>query len=185
VVFVPERRGPKPAVVLFDPHGNAQVAVSTWIPAAREAGWIVASTPAVMNGTSDESDEREMLALLRALEVDFEVDRERVYTAGVSGGGCGAYLLAITHADVFAGSFVQTGHLGPWRTRGLATKVTRHDQRFYLFTRNEDFNRGGTYGLADAMHAAGLEVTVVEHVGGHQGMNPGEISAAIAWMSRP
>jgi poly(3-hydroxybutyrate) depolymerase len=185
VAFIPERRDAAPLVLLFDPGGHAETAVTRWIPAARAAGWIVASTPRTYNGTPDESDAREMLSLLRALEVDFKVDRARVYTGGTSGGGCGAYVLAILHPDEFRGGFIQTAHLGSWRDGELAGKVSRRDQRFYLFTRDQDFNRAGTHGLATAMQAAGLEVTLVEHPGGHEGMRSDEIGPAIAWMTRP
>jgi poly(3-hydroxybutyrate) depolymerase len=185
VAFVPDKPGPKPLVLLFDPSGNAGASVTRWLPAANAAGWIVASTALVRDGTPDESDAREMLALLRALEIDFEVDRTRVYTGGWSGGGCGAYLLAILNPEVFRGGFIQAAHIGSWRDRGLAGRVVRHDQRFYLFTRDEDFNRKGTLDLAKAMTAEGLDVALVERAGGHEGMRPDEVSAAIAWMSRP
>lgn len=184
VVFEPPQRGPKPAVLLFDPGGNAQAAVERWAPAAREAGWLVASTPEVRNGTPDESDTREMLGLLSALRVDFEVDPARVYTAGVSGGGCGAYLLAIMHSDVFAGAFVQVSHMASWREYDLASRPARSEQRFYVFTRHEDFNRKHSGDLAQAMRLAGFGVTLVEEPGGHEGMRDAEIRTAIAWMGR-
>jgi len=184
VVFVPSKPGPKPLVLLFDPNGNAQGAVNTWMPAANRAGWVVASTPQVRNGTSDADDAREMLGLLVALKQLLPVDGRRIYTGGSSGGGCGAYLLALTRSDVFAGAFVQVAHMGSWREHRLASRISRFDQGYYLFTRSNDFNRQAMRQLASALESARLEVTLVEQPGGHQGMTAEEVAAALDWMQR-
>jgi predicted esterase len=184
VSFVPDRPGPKPLVLLFDPNGDASGAVNTWVPAASKAGWIVASTPRVRNGTADVDDAREMLALLDALRQRHQIDGRRIYSGGWSGGGCGAYLLALTRPEIFAGSFVQVAHMGSWRENRLASRISRTDQSYYLLTRTNDFNRPAMQQLATALRGAGLEVMLVERPGVHQGMSGEEVAAALDWMQR-
>ena len=56
--------------------------------------------------------------------------------------------------------------------------------RFYLFTRQDDFNRPATAALESAMQAKGCRVTRVERPGGHAPMEAGEVEEALAWMNR-
>jgi poly(3-hydroxybutyrate) depolymerase len=133
---------------------------------------------------ADADDAREMLALLDALKQRHQVDERRIYTGGWSGGGCGAYLLALVRPQTFAGSFVQVAHMGSWRENGLASRISRTDQSYYLFTRTNDFNRPAMRQLASALRGAGLEVTFVERPGGHQGMTAEDVTAALDWMQR-
>lgn len=180
--YVPSRaaRGePLPLLLLFDPGGNAEGAVRRWSEAAEARGWLLASTTAIRNGTPDAADEAELLALLEHMRRHHAVDPERVAVSGFSGGGCGAYRIALTQPDVFRGAIVECAHMGSWRElRG--PYPTGHP--FYLFTRTNDFNRPATQELRDVMTSGGLTVAYAEGSGGHEPMSGGETLTALEWL---
>jgi len=65
--FIPDMGSeniPMPLLVLFDPSGAALNAVRRWSIVAQEKGWLVASSSMIRNGTPDEQDEVEALALV-------------------------------------------------------------------------------------------------------------------------
>jgi poly(3-hydroxybutyrate) depolymerase len=179
-VYAPESAsGPRPLLLLFDPSGRAGSIVRRYMPAAQRKGCIVAASTHVRNGSADDDDERELLSLLETLRSQYPVDAQRVYTAGFSGGGCGAYRLAIVRRDVVRGAIVECGHMGPWREVG---GQARSDSAFYLFTRSTDMNRAATHELAGVMRAAGCRTELAEQPGGHTPMEGAEIDAALAFM---
>jgi poly(3-hydroxybutyrate) depolymerase len=179
-VFAPESpSGPRPLLLLFDPSGRAASIVRRYTAAAQQRGCIVAASSHVRNGSADADDERELLSLLDTLGTQYSVDAQRVYTAGFSGGGCGAYRLAIVRQNLVRGAIVECGHMGPWREVG---GQARSDSAFYLFTRSTDMNRAATHELAGVMRAAGCRVQLAEEPGGHTPMEGAEIDAALAFV---
>ncbi len=185
VVFEPERLGPwtaRPLILLFDPGGNARGIVDRYSKAAHQHGWLAASAFGVADGTPDDADTTEMMFLLEYVRSHHPVDAGRVFTGGFSGGACGAYRLAIVKAEVFAGAIVECGHMGSWRDVG---HMAGRSLRFYLFTRDGDFNRPATRRLRDAMQAKRYRVTEVERGGGHAPMEDPEVSEAMDWMEAP
>ncbi len=168
-----------PLIVLFDPMGDAGGIVRRYSRAARARGWLAASCADVRNGTSDDADTEVMLDLVAFVSARRRVDPSRVFAAGMSGGACGAYRLAIVRPAVVRGAIVECGHMAPWREVGARATP---GLRFYLFTRDDDFNRPATRSLRDAMAAKGCRVTEVEAPGGHAPMGGQELDAAVRWM---
>ena len=179
-LFVPTSTQPMPVILLFDPSGDAMGIVRRYMPAASERGWILASSSNVMNGTADAADTEQMMNLLTYVRTQATVDERRLYTAGMSGGACGAYRLAIVAADVFSGAIVECGHMGSWREVGHRAVA---GQSFYLFTRDEDFNLPATRQLQGVMLAAGCRVALTQRPGGHAPMEPNEVEAALQWLA--
>jgi predicted esterase len=173
---------PRPVVLLFDPLGNARGIVDRYARAARQHGWLAASTFEVADGTPDDADTNAMMSLLDYVRSRHAVEVTQIFTGGFSGGGCGAYRLAIVKSEVFAGAIVECGHMAPWREVG---DMASRSLRFYLFTRDGDFNRPATRRLKDAMLAKRCRVAEVERAGGHAPMEDAEVSEAMDWMEAP
>src|SRR3954451_12881799 len=114
----------------------------------------------------------------------FNVDPDRVYIAGFSGGGRVASHAAMFFADVFDGCFAMCGcnfyrdvpagenkvWPGFWRSpEANLVKLARARSRFVLLTGTEDFNRESTKAVADAMtaekfaHVTFLDIPGMEH----------------------
>ena len=170
-----------PLIVLFDPLGDARGIVARYALAARDRGWVAASTNDAANGTSYETVTALALALVDAVRARLPVDPDRVYAGGFSGGGCNAYRLAIVKREVVRGAIVECGHMAPWRDVG---DMAQASSRFFLFTRADDFNRPATRQLRDAMVARRCGVEEVELPGGHMPMEPAEVGRALDWLDR-
>jgi predicted esterase len=170
---------PCPLILLFDPAGLAWSIVGRYSDAARARGWIAASSYGVADGTSDEADTEKMMALLEFVRSRRKVDDRRIFAGGFSGGGCGAYRLAIVKSEILRGAIVECGHMAPWRSVG---DLANGSLSFYLFTREQDFNRPATRRLQTAMEGRRCRVVEVEKPGGHAPMSPDEIGAALEWL---
>ena len=183
-IFVPDAestRSPRPLILLFDPGGDAVGIVRRYSVAANRLGWLAASSREVVNGTADSDDTDNMMRLLDYVHAHHAVSDSQVFAGGVSGGACGAYRLAIVKSTVVHGAVVECGHMGSWREVGDFANASL---RFYLFTREDDFNRPATRQLQAVMEAKGCRVSEVEKPGGHQGMNEAEVFEALSWMQR-
>jgi predicted esterase len=69
--------------------------------------------------------------------------------------------------------------MGPWRKVG---DLASSKLRFYLFTREQDFNRPATQNLKEVMAAKGCRVTEVEAPGGHAPIESGQLEPALSWL---
>ncbi len=171
---------PRPLMLLLDPHGDAGSIVARWQHAADRFGWIIASTPSIMNGTSDKQDLLHLLALLDAVAAKWPVDRRAVVLGGFSGGACGAYLHALERPDLFRGAIVECGHMGPFRNfRGQI----RPGSLFFLATRTDDFNAPATRTLAKALEDRGENVKIIELPGGHEPLTGADTDDALGWIN--
>lgn len=172
--------GPRPLMLLLDPDGEARSIVARWQHAADRFGWIVASTPAIMNGTPSDLDLQHLLALLDAVATKWPVNRQKVILEGFSGGACGAYRHALERPDLFRGAIVECGHMGPFRD--LQDQI-RPGSMFFLATRIHDFNAPAMHTLAKAFENHGENVKIIELPGGHEPLTGADADDALEWIN--
>ena len=170
----------RPLMLLLDPHGDAADIVARWHHAANRFGWIVASTPAIMNGTHSDQDMLHLLALLDAVATNWLVDRRAVILGGFSGGACGAYRHALERPDLFRGAIVECGHMGPFRD--LQNQI-RPGSLFFLATRIDDFNAPAMRTLAKELQDHGETVKLIELPGGHEPLTGADADNALEWIN--
>ena len=168
-----------PLMLLLDPSGSATGIVTRWRKAAKHHGWLLASSPAVRNGTPDENDRRELISLLAFMRTKFRVDARRVFSSGFSGCACGAYRLAVMEPDLIRGAVVENGHMGSWREVG---DRAQGNLMFFLFTRTSDFNAPATRTLQEKMQEKGFLTTYFELPGGHEPMTADDLEAPLRWI---
>ncbi len=170
----------RPIMLLLDPGGNAENIVSRWQAASDRFGWIVASTPAIMNGTDTTQITRHLLAMLEAVAASWSVDMNAIMLEGFSGGGCAAYRQVIMYPNLFRGAIVECGHMGPFLD--LEDKI-RPGSIFYLVTRTHDFNLQHMRDLARALQNRGQSVKFVELSGGHSSILGNDADNALEWIN--
>ena len=171
---------PRPFMMLLDPSGNAASIVDQWQTAADRFGWIIASTPAIMNGTDSSQNLQHLLALLDAVAETWSVDRHAVILEGFSGGGCAAYRQVLMHPDLFRGAIVECGHMGPYLD--LKDQI-RPGSCFFLVTRSQDFNAQHMRDLAKALEECGETVKLIELQGGHESIRGVDADDALKWIN--
>ncbi len=169
----------RPLMMLLDPTGNANGIVARWKRAADHLGWIIASTPSIMNRTPADQDLEHLLALLDAISSKWSVDTRATILGGFSGGACGAYRHALERPDLFRGAIVECGHMGPFRD--MRDRI-RPGLLFYLATRTQDFNAPATRALAAEFEARGETVKLIELPGGHEPLTGADVDGALEWM---
>jgi predicted esterase len=172
--------GPRPLMLLLDPSGNAAGIVARWQHAADRFGWIIASTPAIMNGTPSDQDLQHLLALLDAVVANWPIDRRAMILGGFSGGACAAYRHALERPDLFRGAIVECGHMGPFRD--LQNQI-RPGSLFFLATRIHDFNAPAMHTLAKAFEDRGENVKIIELPGGHEPLTGADADGALEWIN--
>jgi len=176
-----EKKKPLPLMLVMDPGGNATQAINRYMPAAERQGWILASSPAIYNGTSDDSDSRELQVLYTYMCKNYKVNSSHVFLAGQSGGGCAAYAHVLLQPALFRGAVVECAHMAPWRSY---KDLAKRSMIFYLFTRTNDPNAPATRQLYQAMKEKGMKVNYRELSGGHTGMFSEELDAAYKWLEQ-
>ena len=125
------------------------------------------------------------LETVRNAKREFNIDPDRIYVAGLSGGGRISSHTAAFFPDVFAGAFCMVGcnfyrdvpaeeknHIYPgfWPNPNQAMlKLARANSRFVLLTGSRDFNKPSTKAAYDAFvneqwkHVAYMEVPEMSH----------------------
>jgi predicted esterase len=167
-------------MMLLDPGGNAAGIVALWQTASDHFGWIVASTPAIMNGTDSSQILQHLLALQDAVAETWFVDRHAVILEGFSGGGCAAYRQVLMRPDLFRGAIVECGHMGPYLD--LQDRI-RPGSCFFLVTRSQDFNAQHMRDLAKVLEGCGETVKFIELLGGHEPIRGAEADDALRWIN--
>jgi len=176
-----EKKKALPMMLLMDPGGNALEVMNRYMPAAERRGWILASSPAIYNGTSDASDGRELQALYSYMCSSYKVNRSHVFLGGQSGGGCAAYAQVLLQPSLFKGAVAECAHMAPWRSY---KDFAKSFMIFYLFTRTNDHNAPATRELCQAMKAKGMKVAYKELSGEHWGMMSSEVDEALKWLEQ-
>jgi predicted esterase len=170
----------RPLMMLLDPDGNSAGIVARWKDAADRFGWIVASTPAIFNGTDSDKNLEHLQAILDAVAATWPIDRHAVVLEGFSGGGCAAYRQALAHPELFRGAVVECGHMGPFQD--LQDKI-RPGSFFFLATRDQDFNLKYMRKLSIALEQTGQKVKYMEHAGGHEPIRGEDTEIALEWIN--
>jgi predicted peptidase len=93
-------------------------------PGLSDLGAIIVAPDCPTRAWTDPTSERAVLALLRSLMSDYEIDRSRVLVTGFSMGGRGAWFMASRHSDLFKGAIVMAGSPGAEPIDRLATIPT-------------------------------------------------------------
>lgn len=151
------------------------------------------------NGNNRETLERFGLTLCAAYNAQllYDVDPERIYLAGLSGGGRSTSMLATVYADVFRGgmpvvgcNFYRTLEVpsNPGRAWGASTPPSSamarlaKNQPLIIVTGGDDYNREQCEVFADAYQGDGYRmVTYVEHEGmGHTYQSPEQFAETLA-----
>lgn len=196
-----ERSRPDPTYELYVPPDYAPgrpFGLFVWISAGAEGG-IPAEWSSVLgehhliwigpNAVGNDVDvlRRTYMAIeaVRQAKLHYTIDDERVYVAGISGGGRVASHAALVAADTFTGGFYVVGcnfwkavpagdgkkiYPGFWRKPDVKLlKKARTTGRYVLLTGSEDFNRVNTeciyqgYVKDKFAHATYLEVPGMGH----------------------
>lgn len=176
-VYRPAGDSPQPLLIVMDPGGDEDAALSRYKLAADTHRWTIASTRDIYNGTPTEQDSRVLESLADAVAQLHPIDESRLYLAGFSGTGVQAYYTALTEPDRYTGAIAECAHTGGLRFMERPPR----SGKVYVFTRYEDFNSLPSKNLAELLEEAGVTAVFVQRQGGHNPMDQREAAEAVGW----
>jgi dienelactone hydrolase len=175
--YSPDRRWPM--IYVFDPFARGKTAVEIYRAAAEKYGYIVAGSNNSQNGPS-----APQLAAAQAVWNDthrrLAIDKDRVYTTGLSGGARVATSLALlcytcAIAGVIAHGATYPGNQNP--------KPPANDHfLYYVAIGDRDFNYPEVVALRKKKDEAGMPYKIKVYPGPHQWAPPEIVGDAVEWL---
>lgn len=100
-VYVPETDNKKlPAIIFFDPHNQGKIPVNTYAQLASKYNYILIGSNDLHNGQTASQTEKIVLGLINEVESQYQVDENRIYLCGFSGGAKIAMMYGLNVPEV-------------------------------------------------------------------------------------
>jgi dienelactone hydrolase len=175
--YSPDRRWP--VIYAFDPAGRGNTAVEVYQSAAEKYGYIVAGSINSKNGPVAIQTEAAQ-ALWRDTHRRFSIDKNRIYTTGLSGGAREATYLALYCSTCAIAGVIAYGAGYPL----MDGRVPPGNDRFayYAAMGDEDFNFPEIMTLRRKKDEQGASFKIKIYPGTHQWAPPAIAEDAIEWM---
>lgn len=110
---------------------------------------------------------------------DYPIDPDRVFICGFSGQAVQALYAVFEHPRQFRGAFAVCGHEGAMPQARMAELK---DKRFYLMSRQEDWNLAANRTMYTELLTSGVSVTFFIGPGSHGPPGRADFSRALQWL---
>lgn len=157
-----------PTLFGFSPGANGRSVVNTWLAAAERFGWIIVASNNSRNGAAG-VPEAAMEAMWKDVPTRVSMDRDRVYSTGLSGGSRVALMFALTRDAPIAGVF-NNAAAGYGKTPDKDCGTL-----FVTCAGVDDYNLAEFFSFDRGVGGLGLPHVMVPFAGGHQ-FPPRELS---------
>lgn len=154
------RKKALPVIVFLDPHANGSLPLKKYASLADKYGYIFIGSNNIRNGLSGNYTQSTFNALLTEISKRFNIDKNRIFTAGFSGGAKLAIIFAQQNPQI----------IGVAACGGSIPINTNKQPNFYYagIVGNEDFNYLEVSQLFTVFDNAGFDYTSVVFNGGHE-----------------
>lgn len=171
-----------PLVVMFHPVGAAQAMIDLWRDISEQKKWMLYASKNFRNGMENWGQAEE--EMLNEVFRNYPVDKKRVVTTGISGGGMGAHMWAFFHSEAVAAVITNVGCINPYFTTEKARKDYPRDKLAVFLASPTDRNFEGMQSDREFLDGLGWETEWIEFEGGH-GSAPAEAyEQAADWLER-
>lgn len=173
--YSPDRRWP--VIYAFDPFARGKTAVEVYREAAEKYGYIVAGSNNAKNGpTAPEMEAAQ--AMWNDTHRRLAIDKDRVYTTGLSGGARVATSFAL-----YCYTCAVAGVIAHGATYPVNMKQPGNDHfLYYVAIGNEDFNYPEVVALRRKKDEAGEPYKIKVYPGPHQWAPPEIAADALEWL---
>ncbi|MBU1043567.1 MAG: hypothetical protein KJ915_04115 [Candidatus Omnitrophica bacterium] len=172
-----------PLIVAFDPGANAQAMINFWKPIADEKKLIVYASKKFRNGQNDwfKSEEKMIEAVIKS----YPVNRKRIITTGISGGGMGAHMVAYYRPDLVLAVISTVGRINPFFKTDPKAKQDYPQSKIAVFlSGTNDFNAAEMRKDQQFLSQLYWQTKWLEFKGGHE-MAPQELyKQALSWIEQ-
>lgn len=177
-LFLPASYDPDntyPLIYIFDAHAKGEASVRLFRDMADKYGYILIGSNDSRNGLSMESQMHIYEVISSDVLGRFSVDRNRIYTAGFSGGSRVASSIAIYKGGI-------AGVIGCSAGFPAVTEPIQFHFDYIGFVGNEDMNYLEMIMLQEALQAAGYRHHLIVFTGTHEWPSPAVLGGAFTWM---
>lgn len=164
-----------PVLFCFDPMARGDYAAQLFSSASVDYGWIVAGSLDAQNGPW-EPIRAAQEAMLEDITQRYNVDKQRLYASGFSGGARMSYTMAYEYSDMFRGVIACGAGLGEG-------KIKKNVAVFHCVG-NNDGNYGEVRDVHGELAAKGVKSKMRIFEGGHQWPPEEVIREALEWLSK-
>ncbi|HJX83154.1 MAG TPA: tetratricopeptide repeat protein [Candidatus Angelobacter sp.] len=180
-LYLPSKYSPDhrwPVLYVFDPFARGKTAVEVYQSAAEKYGYIVVGSNNSKNGPVAEQLEAARI-LWNDTHRRFAIDKDRVYTSGLSGGARVATAFAMYCSTCAVAGVIAHGAGYPV----MQDKKPANDRfLFYVAIGDEDFNFPEIVALRRKKESTGAPCKVKVYPGPHQWAPPEIADDALAWL---
>ena len=162
-----------PLIIAFDPHGDGKLAVSSLTGASADFGYMVAGSNIIRNGY--ERMEEAFSVMRNDILNRYNVDKERIYAAGFSGGGRFAQIFSQMYPDVKAVISIGAGSVFNPSAKPL------NKLPVLFLAGNEDFNYMEINSSAKNLESMGFRYYIYEFKGRHEWPDRQIMDEAVLW----
>ncbi|MFH1063103.1 MAG: hypothetical protein V1747_09520 [Candidatus Omnitrophota bacterium] len=172
-----------PLIVAFDPGANALAMINFWKPISEEKKLIICASKKFRNDLENwvKPEEQMIEEVLKA----YPVNRKRIITTGISGGGMGAHMLAFYRPDLVLAVISNVGRINPFFKTDPKAKRDYPQSKIAVFIAGtNDYNFAEMRDDQEFLSSLYWKTKWLEFKGGHT-MAPTELyKEAISWIER-
>jgi len=184
VLYIPasiDRSLKYPLVIGFSPSADANGTIELWKDIAEKHKLIVAASKEFRNGIDPDPAFSTMAQLIKSSEQQYPIDKLKVITSGVSGGGMAAHMFSVEYPDLTWAVISNCGRVHPdyiVKERNLYA----HGKLAVLLTSPSDFNYEHMKNDKRFLDGLDWKTKWIEFQGGHSTAPKESYEEAIIWL---
>ena len=169
-----------PLVVMFDPGGNAQGMINMWKGISDRRKWILYASKKFRNGIEDWIAPE--FSAFKEIVRKYPIDKRRVVTTGISGGGMGAHMMAFFHPEMVRAVITNVGRINPSFMSDQGKKEYPRKKLAVFLAGTKDFNYKQMIEDCKFLKDLGWSTDWIEFDGGHEAAPPEVYERAADWL---
>ncbi|MFH1128600.1 MAG: hypothetical protein V1699_04250 [Candidatus Omnitrophota bacterium] len=171
-----------PLVVAFSPSADAAYMIGLWKNISEKYKLVIAASKEFRNNVDPENAFSTMISLIKSGDLKYPIDKSRVITSGVSGGGMAAHMFSVSYPDFTWAVISNCGRIHPDYIEKERNLYARNKLAVFLASPT-DFNYG--YMKNDQKFLATLDWKTkwIEFSGGHIAAPESAYQEAAEWLN--
>jgi predicted peptidase len=180
--YVPkDLKSKAPALIITSCTGATKADLDSNKAIADKLGWVLATCAGTKNHQDASLNDRYIYATYQSLISKNQIDQSRVYIYGFSGQAVQAMMAVFLHPSKFKGAVAICAHAG---AMPYANWEMLKDKKFYLISRDQDWNLLDNRTMHQAFLENGISDTLVVTRGQHGPKTRRELFEACKWLQR-
>jgi len=181
--YVPKNLKVKaPALIITSCTGATKADIDSNKAIADKLGWVICTSAKTRNHRDSRRNDADIMITYKTLTAKYPVDTARVFIYGFSGQAVQAMMAVFMHPSKFKGAVAICAHAG---AMSYANWEMLKDRKFYLISRERDWNLLDNKTMHQAFLENGIPDTLVITKGQHGPKTRRELYEACKWLNRP